>query len=88
MIGSNFLTSQQRDELKAVVRRPSETHGIARGANAILLLDDDKNCEEIAKLVYLDDDTIRQWFKQYHSGGFDNLATFDWKGRTAHLNCV
>ncbi len=34
-------------------------HGVARRANAILLLDDGKSCQAIAEFLYLDDDTIR-----------------------------
>lgn len=41
------------------MRRQREDHGIARRANAILLLDDGKSCQEISDFLYLDDDTIR-----------------------------
>ena len=34
---------------------PSETHGVARRANAVLLLDDGLSCVEVAKVLYLDD---------------------------------
>ncbi len=42
---------------------PRETHGVARRANAILLLDDGLSCAEVAKVLYLDDDTVRSWYK-------------------------
>lgn len=80
MILSGFLNSVQRDELKQIVRRPSEDHGVARRANAVLLLDDGLSCAQIAKVLYIDDDTVRTWHKQYVLGGFDGLVTFDWKG--------
>jgi len=70
------------------VRRPSEDHGVARRANAILLLDDGKSCAVIAEFLYLDDDTVRNWHKQYQSGGLDRLTTFDWKGGLTFLNAV
>jgi hypothetical protein len=41
------------------VRRQREDRGVARRANAILLLDDGEVCARIAKFPYLDDDTIR-----------------------------
>jgi len=41
-----------------------------------LLLDDGKSAE----FLYLDDDAVRNWHKQYQSGGLDLLTTFDWKG--------
>jgi hypothetical protein len=40
MIQPDFLNPEQRNELVQIVRRPSEDHGVARRANAILLLDD------------------------------------------------
>jgi len=34
-----------------------------------LLLDDGLSCVQIGKVLYLDDDTVRIWHKQYQSGG-------------------
>ena len=86
MIEPKFLTPAQRYELEQIVRRPSEDHGVARRANAILLLDDGLGCLQIGKVLYLDDDTVRNWYKQYQSGGLDLLTTFDWKGGLTFLN--
>ena len=36
-----------------------EGHGVARRANALLLLDDGMSCAQIAKVLFLDDDTVR-----------------------------
>jgi transposase len=80
MIRSDFLNSEQREELEQITRRPSEEHGVSRRANAILLLDDGFSCAQIAKVLYIDDDTVRTWHKHYMSGGFDELETFDWQG--------
>jgi transposase len=44
-----FLSSEERAYLEALVRRPTERHGIARRANAMLLLDDGLRCEEVAR---------------------------------------
>ena len=63
MIRPGFLSSADRIELEACVRRQREDHGIARRANAILLLDDGESCVRIAKSLYLDDDAIRGWYK-------------------------
>ena len=86
MIRSGFLSTEQREELEEVVRCPREDHGVARRANAVLLLDDGKSCGEIAEFLYLDDDTVRTWYKHYRSGGFDALVMFDWKGGTCRLS--
>jgi len=80
MIRSGFLSSAERLELEACVRRQREDHGIARRANAILLLDDGESCTRIAKFLYLDDDTIRGWYKSYRHDGWDTLALDSWQG--------
>ncbi len=86
IIRSDFLNSKQRKELEKITRRCTEIHGVARRANSILLLDDGWSCQQIAKAFYMDDDTIRQWYKLYFSDGWDELEQFDWKGGTSHLS--
>ena len=56
------------------MRRHREEYGIARRANAILLLDKGKSCAEIAEFLYLDDDAIRGWYKAFRQEGWDALA--------------
>ena len=56
MIRGGFLSAKERTALKAVIRHPSEMHGVA---NAILA-DDGWNCAKVAETFYLDDD--RTWF--------------------------
>ena len=85
MIKSGFLSLLERQDLESVVRCPSEDHGIARRCNALLLLDDGKSCQQIAQYLYLDDDTIRTWYKKYAEGGFDLMASFDYKGGFSKL---
>jgi Homeodomain-like domain-containing protein len=80
MIEAKFLDPAQRAELEQIVHRPSEDHGVARRANAILLLDDGWSRVQVGKALYIDDDTVRNWHKHYLSGGLDLLTTFDWKG--------
>ncbi len=86
MIRGGFLSAKERTALKAVMRHPSEIHGVARRANAILLLDDGWNCTKVAEALYLDDDTVRTWFKRYQAGGLDEMKVFDWKGRSGDLS--
>ena len=65
MIRSNFLTASDSLELLSCVKRQREDHGVARRANALLLLDNGMSCVQIAKVLFLDDDTVRSWHKQY-----------------------
>jgi transposase len=85
---AGFLSSAARIELKACVRRQREDNGIARRANAILLLDDGKSCQEISDFLYLDDDTIRGWHKTYLQDGWDALAYDGWKGGQSGMTQV
>lgn len=65
-----------------------EDHGIARRANAILLLDNGKSCQLIAEFLYLDDDTICGWYKTYRESGWDALTHDGWKGGKSRMTPV
>ena len=80
LISPGFLSSPERLALEACVRRQREDHGVARRANAILLLDDGESCVQIARFLYLDDDTIRGWYKTYREAGWEALSVDGWKG--------
>jgi transposase len=80
MIRAGFLTPSERRELVACVRSQRKDHGTGRRANAVLLLDDGESCVQIARLLYLDDDTIRGWYKTYREVCWDALSTDGWKG--------
>ena len=69
MIHPNFLSAANRLELERCLRRHLKEYGIARRANAILLLNKDKSCAEIAEFLYLDDDTIRGRYKAFRQEG-------------------
>ena len=85
MICSNFLSAEEQHRLERCVRRQCEDHGIARRANAVLLLDKGKSCAEIAEFLYLDDDTIRGWYKAYQEDGWDALALNGWQGGQSRM---
>src|SRR5208337_5443400 len=63
MIRAGFLSPPDRAALVALMRNGSAAHRLTRRANAMLLLDDGLSCEEVAKVLYLDDDTVRGWAK-------------------------
>jgi transposase len=88
MIRGGFLSSEERAHLEALVRRPGERHGVARRANAMLLLDDGWSCEEVARALYLDDDTVRGWHGHYQAKGAESLSAFGWKGGVSKLSAA
>lgn len=85
MIKSRFLSQSDRAELFCITKSHIEDHGIARRANALLLLDDGWSCERIGAALFLDDDTVRNWHKQYLSEGWDGVAYDGWKGGQSRM---
>jgi len=65
MIRRGFLDQASRQDLTELARDGSAAHCLARRANALVLLDDGMSCEAIAKVLLLDDDTIRTWHRLY-----------------------
>jgi hypothetical protein len=65
MIRHGFLDSESRRDLIDLVRDGSIAHRLARRANALILLDDGMSCAAVAKVLFLDNDTIRTRYQLY-----------------------
>src|SRR5271167_4372481 len=76
MIRPGFLLGDERSALMARARDGSVTHRLARRANALVLLDDGLSCEQVARVLLLDDDTIRRWHGAFAEGGRKALMRF------------
>ena len=85
MIRRGFLDGESRQALLALMRDGLAAHRLTRRANALLLLDDGLSCEAIARVLFLDDDTIRGWYQLYQEDGFDGLASFNHEGGSCRL---
>src|SRR5947209_20296986 len=88
MTRGGFLDASIREDLIALVRDGKAETRLTRRANALLLLDDGMSCEAIAKVLYLDDDTIRYWYKLYGEKGLNWLANFGYQGRACELTAA
>jgi transposase len=86
MIRPGFLDPASRQDLTELARDGSVPHRLARRANALVLLDDGMNCEAVAKVLLLDDDTIRTWYRLYQDDGVDGLASFGHEGSACRLS--
>ena len=86
MIRPGFLDSESRRELIELARDGSAAHRLARRANALVLLDDGMSCAAIAKVLLLDDDSIRGWYRLYEDDGIEGLASFGYEGGTCRLS--
>ena len=76
MIRAGFLDSESRQDLIELTRDGSASHRLARRANALVLLDDGMSCASVAKVLYLDDDTIRTWHRLYQEDGIERPGEF------------
>ena len=85
MKGGGFLTVSDRQVLLELARDGLAEHRLARRANALILLDRGMRCAEVAQVLLLDDDTIRQWRSLFDRDGVDGLAGFHFGGRQPFL---
>jgi transposase len=79
-----FLDPESRDLIE-LARDGSAAHRLARRANAVLLLDDSMTCEATAKVLFVDDDTVRTWHLDYQENGIEGLANFGHEGGACRL---
>ena len=86
MIRPGFLDRESRQDLIELARNGSAAHRLARRANALVLLDDGMSCEAIAKVLLLDDDTIRAWYRLYEEDGIEGLTNFNYEGSACQLS--
>jgi transposase len=86
MIRGGFLPSEDRTDLIALARDGSVAHRLGRRANALVLLDDGLSCEAVAKLLFVDDDTIRSWRQLYEEDGLEGLTRFEAGGSACQLS--
>jgi transposase len=86
MIRRGFLDWQSRKDLIELARDGSAAHRLARRANALLLLDGGMSCAAVAKVLFVDDDTVRTWHLLYHEEGIEGLASFGFEGSECRLD--
>lgn len=85
IIRGGFLTDEERKDLTDLARDGTVEHRLARRANALVLLDRGMSCEEVGRVLLIDDDTIRTWHRLFLEDGVDGLAGFHYGGRSCQL---
>lgn len=84
-IRANFLTSEER--LSLVKSHKLEKDGRKKDRiKFILLTNDGWSYEQISKVLFLDDQTLRNYRQQYESGGLKSLLSFHYAGRPTILS--
>ena len=86
MIRKGYLSAKDRKNLIALARDGACPSRLTRRANALLLLDDGMSCQQVANVLYFDDDTIRRWYELFIAGGVDGLTHFDVGGSACQLS--
>jgi len=88
MIRGGFLSAEDRRQLIALARDGSAASRVTRRANALVLLDNGWNCQEVADALLLNDDTVRGWHKLFEQRGIEGLTSFDVGGSASFLNAA
>src|SRR5665213_1466518 len=83
-----FLTPEDRQRLVELSRDGLAQHRLARRANALVLLGRGMSPQEVASVLLLDDDTVREWRQIFEADGVDGLTGFHFGGRQAFLGEV
>jgi len=86
MVRKGFLDDEARQDLIELARDGSVEHRLGRRANALVLLDRGMSCEKVAELLFIDDDTVRTWFRLYEQDGIEGLAGFGHEGSACRLS--
>ena len=86
MIRPGFLTEQEREELCALARHGRGEVRVGRRANAVVLLNDGMSCEAVARVLLVDDDTVRSWHSVFAEHGIAGLRVFNYRGSQSHLS--
>ena len=79
MIKPGFLDPGSRRDLTELARDGLVAHRLARRANALVLLDDGMSYATVAKVLLLDDATVRTWHRLYKDEGIEGLANFGYE---------
>ena len=88
MIRTGFLDPESRSDLIDLSRDGSVAHRLARRANALVLLDDGMSCDDVARVLLLDDDTVRTWYRLYEEEGVEGLVNFGYDGSACRLSAA
>jgi len=81
----HFLTPAERVALQSLLRERKAAGLRIRRANTLLLLDDGMAPIDVARVLYLDEETIRSWKRSFESDGLGSLDLNAYSKRDGHL---
>jgi len=80
------LSAARRLALERLLRQRKADNLTARRANAVLLRDDGFDTGQVARVLYIDAETVRCWRRLYQSKGIEGLQLKDYPAREGRLN--
>jgi transposase len=86
MLKPGFLDAQERADCLRIVKDGREEQRFSRRAHVLLLLDDGMSYEQVAKVLFLDDSTVRAWRRAYEDAGVESIYALDLKGGAGLLS--
>ena len=81
----SFLTKEQREELLSELRL-ERNRKFADRIRVILLLDTGERSSDIARFLFLDESTVRNYERRYEEGGLEKLVNDYYMGRSSYLS--
>src|ERR1700684_3354254 len=86
MIRGGFLSEEDRKALIALARDGLAAGRMTRRATALVRLDEGLSCQEVAKVLLFDDDTIRSWYELFERDGVEGLSRFEMGGSAGKMS--
>src|SRR6202162_4345200 len=86
MIRGGFLSEEDRKALIALARDGLAAGRVTRRATALVRLDEGLSCQEVAKVLLFDDDTIRSWYELFEQDGIEGLSRFEMGGSSGKMS--
>src|SRR6202042_1638044 len=86
MIRCGFLSEEDRKALIALARDGLAAGRVTRRATALVRLDEGMSCQEVAKVLLFDDDTIRGWYALFEQDGVEGLSRFEMGGSAGKMS--
>src|SRR6202047_3532263 len=86
MIRGGFLREEDREALNALGGGGLAAGRGTRRATALVRLDEGLSCQEVAKVLLFDDDTIRSWYELFEQDGIEGLSRFEMGGSSGKMS--
>jgi hypothetical protein len=83
---SRQTIARQRDQRLAILFTEKAASNHHSSATALVRLDEGLSCQEVAKVLLFDDDTIRGWYELFEQDGVEGLSRFEMGGSSGKMS--